>query len=439
MLKKGELEIHTWKTLRNTVKIKYPQLGTIIDELSPEDGYNLYKVEYPYGAIILDKGIFQIPNCNKQIVSLYHPSIPENIKIDLDYNHTIPVGLVLKNCFESYMITGKRVVPATLFRAGELLALWRVFDEGKSYQDGSFWTISSGARATCMLPKITDKNCYKQLKNKFGLDLSLPKDLQEHWQLFDNLIHSTTTINPWTAEVIFLSKKWFSHKEDKQWNGFYYFLLNTVWQASAFSRNKMMFDFIFSVIQEKRNLKPNPYLADTAVHLMAIGNGVTPAFTPALDDSAAPIKLLKNIFINDYRLKKYAPIIMHMHHFSPKENRPVYYSFQIPTTMIFSPKSNNALTTMSEMRELKYIIETLLEEILNGNLGVSRTPLFELANQIRFNFYHTEKDKTNQISSIENLSITDRSFSTILSEDPNFKFPEYSPFFRGCISISLKT
>jgi hypothetical protein len=105
--------------------------------------------------------------------------------------------------------------------------------------------------------------------------------------------------------------------------------------------------------------KPNPYLADTVAHLMSICSGEAPGFIPARDNTAAPIRALQRVFVEDYRLKKYPPVIMHPHHFSLEEKTPVYYSFEIPTTMRFSPKSNNALTTMTETKGIKHITEVV--------------------------------------------------------------------------------
>src|SRR5258708_4251977 len=88
---------------------------------------------------------------------------------------------------------------------------------------------------------------------------------------------------------------------------------------------------------------------------------------------------------------------MCLHHFSAMNKKLLYYSLQIPTTTIFSPRSNKASSTMTELRELKHIMEVLLEEINRRNLGIERTPLFQLAQNVKYNFYHTEKDKRDEI------------------------------------------
>jgi hypothetical protein len=122
----GELEKHTWKSARKLVKSVYPQLAEIIDEISPDDKFTLYSAKYPYGAMIINKGVFFIPNVDGHIVPLSHRTIPEEYKNDLDFHGTIPVGLVLKNSIESFMIQGERITPFTLFKQGDVLALWRI-------------------------------------------------------------------------------------------------------------------------------------------------------------------------------------------------------------------------------------------------------------------------------------------------------------------------
>jgi hypothetical protein len=436
----GELEKHTWKSARKLVKAVYPELAEVIDKVSPDDSFSLYVARYSYGAMIIDKGVFSLPNDEGKIVPLRHHTISVDVKEDLEFDGTIPVGLVTKNSIESFMASVDRVTPFTRFGSGDILALWRIFDKGKSYQEAPFWSIFSGARSICMLPKITDQNGYRLLRQKYNLSLPIPKNLHDHWNIFSYLANHSEFSEPWTSEIIFFSKKWFSCKEDNEWSLFYYFLLNKVWQGSPFTRNKMMFDYFFSVIQEKRNLKPNPYLADTLAHVVAISSGEAPAFIPARDSTAAPIRGLQKIFIEDYRLKKYPPVLMHSHHFSLEENIPVYYSFEIPTTIQFSPRSNSALTTMAELRGIKHITEVLIQEIQAGKLGIERTPLFDLVQHLKINFYHNEKDSSKEISSAKNLAQLDQDLlNTLVSVNKDaMAFPESSPFFRGCISIAAR-
>ncbi len=137
-------------------------------------------------------------------------------------------------------------------------------------------------------------------------------------------------------------------------------------------------------------------MVDTIKHLLAIGIGTVPGLATGIDDSSAPISGLQKVFLEDYGLKKYAPVIIHSQHYSFQNPRPVYYSLQLPTTMSFSPKSNRASSVMVELRELKHVMEILISEILKGHLEVNRTPLFQIAKNVRYSFHHTDPDRSNE-------------------------------------------
>lgn len=425
-----------WQEISPRVKMLLPEFATIIDNLNPDHNHNLYLVNYPYGAAILDQGVFQIPNADNHLVPLNHSTIPQQIKNDLGYCGTIPLGLMLENSIETFMRADQRVIPSTMLTPGKFISLWRVLDEGISFHAGRFWNVCSGARSICMLPKITDANGYKAIKAKHGLKLKVPQKLIEHFELFSSIIQHIPTEIPWQSSLLFFPQHWFSHQKDGAWVKFYHYLLNTVWQGAAFRRNQFIFDFAFSRAQENRNLRSNPYLADTVRHLVAIGCGAVPAFTPAIDQTAAPIDLLQSVFVESYGLKRYAPTIMHLQHFSPQSQNPVYYSFQIPTTTVFSPKSRKVSSTMVELQEVKHIMEILLTEILKGNLEVENTPLFELAKNVHYEYFHSEKDKADEIQQASLIAELNPKFTHLGSGDGDYQFAEFAPFFRGCISIS---
>jgi hypothetical protein len=431
-----ELKRIYWNSARAFIAKAKPELAVLIDELSVSDEYPLYVVEYPYGANILDKGIFQLPNSENHLVSLNHSSIPNKIKEELGYTNTLPMGVVTRNSIETFFTVKERIIPGSLYGVGDMVSLWRVLEEHSSYHAGPLWSATSGAKSICMLPKITDKSSHSILKQKYRLKTPIPRTLHDHWSLFVDIANHMNFVSDWSSQIVFFTEKWFTHKGDRNWSEFYRYLVNEGWRASSFRRNQFIFDFAFSLAQANRNLKPNPYLADTLRHLIAIGSGFIPAFAPAIDDSAAPVSGLQQVFLNDYGLKKYSPVIMHLHHFSMTEKRPVYYSFEIPTTVIFSPRSRRISSKMSDMRELKHILEILISEILNGNLDLQGTPLLELAKTVSYNFFHTENDQSDEIINAAHIFNLDKNFSLQQNSQQDYSYPEFSPFFRGCISIS---
>jgi hypothetical protein len=420
-----------WSEIHDEVSKLCPEIASIVKNIGCDD--ILYEVSYPYGELIVDKGVFQIPNEEGLVVPITHASIPSKIKSALGYCGTIPLGLVLENSIESYLLAKDRIIPSSILHHGQFISLWRVLEENVSYHTGSFWNISSGARSICMIPHITDQIGYKGIKAKFNLKLNIPETLFDHWAIFSKITKNTQFYQPWQSRILFFPEQWLARKKDKKWQNFFLYLHRIAWEKSSFRRNQFIFDFAFSCMQENRNLRPNPYLADTVRHLIAVGSGAIPGFKVATNDIAAPITGLQKVFLEDYGLKKYAPTIVHSAHFELKH--PVYYSFQIPTTIVFSPKSRKKNSAMESLEEVKHIMETLLTEVLRGKLEVENTPLYDLAKNVQYCYYHGDKYRNNEVQMCGDIEKIDPTFTRSLTNNLSYLFPEFSSFFWGCISI----
>lgn len=428
------LEEVSWAQVRPKIIKVDAKLAGIIDRLNPSSTHPFYVAHYLYGDMIVDKGVFQVPNKNCQLVPLNHASIAKEVKEALGYNKMIPTGVISRNSIETFFFTQEHTTPVSLYSEGELVALWHVLEGNDTFQTGSLWNISSGARTAFMLPKVTDKASYRALKAEFNIH-QYPYSLNEHWDLFKQLSQHRSFTEEWSSEIIFFSKSWFENTDDPAFMELMNYFLKQVWDSSLFRRNQFVLDYAFSQLQQIKNLKPNPYLADTAKHLLSIGAGSAPGLTPAISSKALPIKGLQKVFLDVYGLKRYAPSILHTHHI--QKNTPVYYSLETPTTTTFSPRSNRLSSKMVDMRELKYIIENLLTELAKNSLKVEETPLLQLAETIQYKFYHSDNDKHGEILNIIELEGSNRIFKTNhLDNSSQYEFPESAPFFRGCISIS---
>lgn len=195
------------------------------------------------------------------------------------------------------------------------------------------------------------------------------------------------------------------------------------------------------MIQKRRNLKPNPYLADTARHLFATAIGAAPGFVPALNDDAMPLSDIQKVYTDSYGLKKYFPTVMRPAHFIfEKESLPTYYSLQYPTTHIFSPKSREVTNLLYELRELEHIMRIFVEELTKQKAQCSDTVVGEIAKNIEFNYYHSKFDRYGVVTMTDEIVKLDPRFTSIPKK---FKkdtaiFSADSTFLRGCISISRK-
>ena len=73
------------------------------------------------------------------------------------------------------------------------------------------------------------------------------------------------------------------------------------------------------MIQKKNNLKPNPYLVDTAKYLISVAIGQAVGFSPCINEETLPLKIIQKAFVETYKLKKYYPTIIRL-----------YLSMQVP-------------------------------------------------------------------------------------------------------------
>lgn len=212
------------------------------------------------------------------------------------------------------------------------------------------------------------------------------------------------------------------------------------WQGSEFFRNQFMWDLALSLIQQQRNIKPNPYIADTVKHLLAMGVGALPGFAPALDDHAAPVRRLQEIFTTIYQLQDYAPIIMQPQFFSlkQKESRPIYYSLQYPTTIEFSPRSREGSTKIFDLYEIRSLLNKYLNDIASDKLNVKGTLVYELPEKVQYDFFHTDIENYTGIRLSKEIPEEDAAFKRVLA-NVNKRFPANSTFIRGCIRITAKT
>lgn len=330
-------------------------------------------------------------------------------------------------------------MPSAFYTKGSLVSTWEILEGQHSYQGGPLWNISAGARTICMLPKITERTGNEHLRRKYQFQLSLANNsLSNHWSIFRTIAtHKNFSQVHWRSKIIYFSKDWFDHTGDKAWAPFYQYMLTKAWQDPIFKRNQFVLDLAFYLVQKDRNLKPNPYLADTVRHLIQLGTGNIPGLMPAIDDSAAPIKGLQEAYIEDYGLKK-SPVIMHSHHFSLPKNKPIYYSLQLPTTAAFSTRSSKIYSKMSDMRELKRLMSIFFSEIARSQMESKKNQLANLAQDVAYNFYHCEEDQQGEILNSSKIVDLDPDFYNTPFRIEGLNFADFAPFFRGCISISKK-
>lgn len=438
---RSHIQSLSWEQARPYVFRVNPSFAKIIDAISPSKQHKLYRVIYGYGDEILANGSLNLPCSNGNLLSLNNPKIKKSIERDLNYNlGANPVGLVLKNSIELFIKSKERIIPYCLMPTGKVFGLWRLLDSKVSHCPLYFlWGMTAGTRSLFMLPKISREVSHNRLKQQFQVNVSKPKCYKDHWVVFREIARRSST--PWTAEVLFFSKKWFSRLNDPIWMEFHRYLLMSAWESSGFWRNQFIWQAIFTLIQNRLDLKTSAYIADLVQHIFMVGVGALPGFAPAVDNIAGPIDEIQNAYLEHYLLENYIPTIMQPLTFSLYKNhqRPVYLSLQHPTAMELAPKNTTRHNALEEISRIHSIINDYFAVLAEDEFHVGETPLANLYRHVSFDCFHSDPKDLYNVGKSEAIFIEDKSFRTFSKKyRGNRIFSANSPFFNGCMRISRK-
>lgn len=426
----------TWAKVRDRVDSVNPEFAAIVDRLEPGPDYSLFKVRYPYGADFLKTGELQIPNAEGDLVPVTHPGVAENVRFKLGYS-AVPLGICLNTSGEVYVNMDERIIPVHSFKPGSVFGLWEVLEPRGSAFAKRIWNIAVGARSLFMLPKISDHIGLNRLSKAYDLKILVsPKSIFEQHALFTEIAHSANIENKWHSEILFFSSKWFEPDLDNNaWLRFQHFMLHKEWLQNIYWRNKATFELIgqaFASAQSSKNLRANTYLIDTVMYLISLGVSANPGFAPVVenDQSAGPVKVLQQAFVEHYGLRNYIPTLLKPKLLDQHDNDSVYYSLQIPTALASSPSNRTPHSVLQDLRMVKRLLEALQQKLAEDHPSI-----FSLIQNIEYTFFHSESDAYYDIHS----TIEIPNFDPRMLDNPYAKGREFcdtASFLRGCVKVS---
>ena len=435
-MEKASIKKILWKDIRKKVELVNGLVASIIDKIDPD--FHLYLVRYPYGSIIVNEGTFNLPNSDGILVPINTSEINSKIRADFSYSSNgLPAGMILEHSMHESVTTSNQILPLGVVSPGSIFALWKRLDSSISFHPIKMFTITAGARFIFFLPNISDNTYHKNLKRDFNIRQPSPRTLVDQWEVFKAIANHPNSKCNWETELLLFPNQWIEKiKNDSTWQTLYLLMLEMVWKKSSYERNQMFYNLAFSRAKANRNLKPNPYLADTAKHLFMIAAETVPGFGVAINDNCAPIHCLQDIYVNSYGLKGYIPTILLPTHFSFKNKQVVYYSLTLPTTLEYSPKSRKISSTLHDLCELQHITNIYIDEIRKEKLKIEDTIIGKIANEIKFNYYHSRPDKHGEIKSTSEMTKEDPYLLHCPNEYGQRKFSDSGTFIRGCVRIS---
>jgi len=429
-----------WEDIKHEIKKVSPSFYNYIEAVNPGKTHPLYVLSFQYGDMIGDDKSQFIPNDHGELIHLSSDEVPKRIRDELGYGmDSAPLGMLLDKSIEFFidLPEKQRTIPVATKRPGEFYNFTRMLSrksDKKPAAPNGLLNASAGGRTVFSLPKLTCKKSFNRLVKDIGLIQRIPASLYEQWDFFKEIVNSKKINSKWRAKLIYFSEGWIdSILSDSKWKNIKNFAFEQSWSESEYTRNQYYYDISYSLMLEKANFDVNPYINDTARHILDIALGIYPGMSPAINDDLLPLHAIQHAIYYSYGLKKYVPTIMQPQYFSIKnEDSPVYYSLYYPTTRSFSPKSKKTATSVDNIDNLRNIIESFILQINSKESMWQETELQHVASRLKIN-YMNNKEK----SSKDSLQFDKR-----LYHAPDQCYPhESSPaceslFFNGCLKIS---
>lgn len=429
----------TWQDVCEEIKNINKPLYDIIERVAPSSRMRFIKVRYQFGDLIVDNGVFQVPGARGELVPLTDPSVPSSLAAHLSYS-AIPLGIILGKTIEIFIDLEHEIIPLNAMVKGMLFGVFELLDAMANDFSHPPWSVAAGVRSAFLLPRISEKSRHLKLCRKFNVPNTVPKTLQEQWPIFYSLSRMSEVKRDWQCEILFLSSEWFSQpKSAPDWLQLQNYLYFHSWRQAQFARDSVSLGLIwkkFATILAERSLRPRPYLADTVKNIIAIARGAAPAFIPA-DDSqdALPSKWIQQVYVEGYGIKDYLPTIMHLSNVRfEKPGGAVYYSLSYPILLAGAESGRVATAIMTDIRDLKLLLQTLEQAIFSKDIMINYNPLYNVS----FEYYHTEHDHFEELQPSNLLAEVEPRFLNDLSAYPDRVFCSSSTFLRGCVRICVK-
>ena len=428
-----------WKDVRSEMIHASKELVTIIDELSPNKDFPLFRVKYPFGTKIVSNSIFYLPT-ETQYLSGHEAAI----KNKLSYG-AVPLGIIMKNIVELFFDINQKIFSQAIYGKGLNLGV----SEYLGWLNQC--SITAGARSLYMLPKISETLAHKQLRKRYNVMEFPPKYLYDHWRIFTQIAGSSEFNSKWFCEIIFFSQEWVEKmKKDVSWAKLDMYISKQGWQQSLYARKKVSLDiawenFVNSL--KSRDLRVDPHVVDTLKHIIYIATGTIPATVPANGtDETGPLKELQLIYedVKGYGLNEYLATIMQPQYFCQKQSSPVYYSLQLANIFESIPRTKKITSVIDNVRNLGELLDRFFNVKLKDapwlDAVIDNAALGTILANVQLEYFHGDMFAYGNLikSSIKMPEYDPRWFYTP-SQDKKRVFASNSTFLRGCVMMYAKS
>jgi len=394
---------------------------------------DVYLAKYPYGEKLLNNGVAMIYD-DDNTIPINSEIVPLEIRDDLCYSPTIPVGIVIKKSIELYMDFDPRSIPFGIFRAGDVFGLNANLRKDASFDKGDFWQISAGARHTFLTTKLSANSYLGKISREIKTPLIKPDNYLDHWKVF-KAIHSVSDTE-WETQVIYLTKDWLIDREDLNWKAFRAYLFEYSWYKNRFWRSSYLHDLAYSGISAQcQNVQQKLFTNRTVKHLIGVCNSMYPGFIFSDSDELIPYTQLFGVLCDVYGDDGYLPNFITPGYCS--DNEAVYYSLAINTSLESYLTLSKHSRRTNEVSELIRFIDSLKRVIANMTLDTLQNnehKMLEKFLKSKIVGFHCKHESYDLVNSSE-IPSYDRKLREIISSKKDKKIAYNSAFFSGLLGV----
>lgn len=263
----NRVETLLWQDVRGTLINADAKLVEIIDKISPDDTFKIYKLRYNYGQEISTKGRLNYPVSPTEVVPMSSSVVPEELRNDLGILHFLPLIYIVTNSVSIFFDVDGQISPMKSIPEGAFLGIWSFLDTSLKDVIPAIWNLRAGV-TTILNP------------NKLNINGAHNNYVSINYNHDYN----------WDTELLCFANKWSLHQNDSHWQGLYNHIANQNWSRLNFWRNQFTWDYLFSFIQTKLRAVPSKNVFPLLKQLFLIQSGNMPCWVPLHSNQTIPLK-----------------------------------------------------------------------------------------------------------------------------------------------------
>ncbi len=307
-----------------------PKLARILKSISKKENEGtIIKSEFSFGESIFEKGSTRLSDSPEDIGFL----------------------LIVDRGAEVFIEGKKQTTPIAALQTGQIFSLNNEYH--LSPLPPQLLNMTAGARSIFLYPIISNFERHNKMFRYYNFDHAIPAPhlTSNQWHMFKGIAEANNS--SWRTTILFFGNEWLNG-DTVEHHQLRDYLRDSNVPNTSFYPKKMAFELLVSQAIDQLNFKPDPFLADNLKHVFAIANHFLPGHVFADDEQFAPIKMIQDAFMEQYKLS-YAPNILIPGYAT--DERVCYHSIQDSMMIEYAPQQRKKSSHLTQLRELARVFE----------------------------------------------------------------------------------